>query len=86
MSVKCKIIVPETEIDKKLYKYITNQYRKGYVEIGEKKIVMPQYYAQIADDIENFEVRDSDVWIVTHPKTGNFNNFYLKFFYKWPLN
>lgn len=70
MSVNCKRIIPTSTYDNMLYKYITNEYRKSYVEVGPNKIIMPEYYSKIADSIDNFEVRNSDIWIVTHPKTG----------------
>lgn len=70
MTEKCKVIQPNTEIDRLLYEKFTNQFRKGYVEVGEEKICMPVAYKEIADEIENFEVRDSDIFIASHPKTG----------------
>ena len=33
-------------------------------------VVMPKYYAPIADKVLNFEVRPDDIWIVTYTKCG----------------
>lgn len=65
-----KPIIPDNEIDKMLYKYDTFEYIKGYIEIGEEKFVMPSRYVAIADEIENFEIRDTDIWIISRPKSG----------------
>ncbi|XP_044742946.1 luciferin sulfotransferase-like [Chrysoperla carnea] len=56
--------------DENLLKYFINDFRKGYVEVTNKKFVLPQYYMEFMDEIENFEVYDTDVFVVTHPKTG----------------
>ena len=41
----------------KLYKY--------------KDTALPGFVVNQLDDIENFEVRDSDVWVVSFPRSGN---------------
>jgi hypothetical protein len=60
----------DTEQDRLLNELFMPSFRKGYVRVGVNKVVMPVYYLQFADRIENMEVRDSDVWVVSHPKTG----------------
>ncbi|PSN58315.1 hypothetical protein C0J52_00108 [Blattella germanica] len=60
----------DTEQDKLLNEYFMPGFRKGYVRMGPNKVVMPIYYLEFVDRIENMEVRDSDVWVVSHPKTG----------------
>ncbi|XP_044731509.1 luciferin sulfotransferase-like [Chrysoperla carnea] len=57
-------------IDKKLYKYLINDFRKGYIEVTDKKYVFTQYYTEFIEKIENFEVYDTDIFVMSHPKTG----------------
>lgn len=64
------IINPTNDIDRLLYKHGTSEYNKQFIEIGEEKTVMPIAYLKIAEKIENFEIRDTDVWVITYPKTG----------------
>ncbi|KAJ9600879.1 hypothetical protein L9F63_000991 [Diploptera punctata] len=45
-------------------------FRKGYVRLGPNKVVMPLYYLEFAERIEDMKVRDSDIWVISHPKTG----------------
>jgi hypothetical protein len=56
--------------DRLLNQFFMPPFRKGYVRVGPNKVVMPVYYIEYADRIEDMEVRDSDVWVVSHPKTG----------------
>lgn len=70
MSEKCKIIKPDSEINKLLIKTCVHPLKTGYVEVGEEKICLPLIYKDMADPIEELEVRDSDIFVVTHPKTG----------------
>ena len=37
-----------------------------------KGLFVPDSYPIIADAVENFEVRDDDVWVCSFPKTGIF--------------
>ncbi|KAJ8669934.1 hypothetical protein QAD02_001193 [Eretmocerus hayati] len=38
--------------------------------ISFKGVFLPEDYELIADAVENFEVRDDDVWVCSFPKTG----------------
>ncbi|XP_044742435.1 luciferin sulfotransferase-like [Chrysoperla carnea] len=72
-TIKYKTIDPNESnnaIDKNLYKYFINDFRKGYIEATDQKYVLPQYYVEFIEKIDNFEVYDTDVFVVTHPKTG----------------
>ncbi|XP_046737699.1 luciferin sulfotransferase-like [Diprion similis] len=33
-------------------------------------VTMPEYYETFVDTVENFQVRDDDVWVCSFPKTG----------------
>lgn len=72
MEQKFIPLEPDTDMNKLFHKYFVNDYRKGYVQVGEKKVILPKLYEKIADKIENLEIRDSDVWIVTYPKSGKY--------------
>lgn len=61
----------DSEQDRLLNEFFKPSFRKGYVRVGPNKVLMPVYYLKFADRIENMEVRDSDVWVVSHPKTGS---------------
>ena len=63
-------VTADTEQDRLLNEFFMPGFRKGYVRLGPNKVVMPIYYLKFSDRIENMEVRDSDVWVVSHPKTG----------------
>ncbi|XP_044738375.1 luciferin sulfotransferase-like [Chrysoperla carnea] len=54
--------------DKNLLKYFTNF--KSFIEVTNKKFVLPECYSEFMEQIENFEVYDSDVFILSYPKTG----------------
>ncbi|XP_018321161.1 amine sulfotransferase [Agrilus planipennis] len=45
-----------------------NTFRKGYVSV--KGVTLPLRYKDLAEDIENLEVYDDDVWVCSFPKTG----------------
>ncbi|KAJ8917838.1 hypothetical protein NQ315_010750 [Exocentrus adspersus] len=56
------------ELDEILKKYFTNKFRTGYVTA--KGVTMPERFAEMEEDIYNFEVCEDDVWICSFPKTG----------------
>jgi hypothetical protein len=58
------------EQDRLLNKLFMPPFRKGYVRVGPNKVLLPLYYLDYAERIEDMEVRDSDVWVVSHPKAG----------------
>lgn len=55
-----------------LSKKFTNVFRSGYVK--SHGYVLPEYYKKFSKIIEEFEVRDDDLWVISFPKTGKFNN------------
>lgn len=40
--------------------------------VNYKGLFVPDTYPVIADSVENFEVRDDDIWVCSFPKTGDF--------------
>ncbi|XP_046590004.1 luciferin sulfotransferase [Neodiprion lecontei] len=45
-----------------------NPFRGDFVKVNG--VTMPEKYEKLADAIENFQVRDDDVWVCSFPKTG----------------
>ncbi|XP_014606926.1 PREDICTED: amine sulfotransferase-like [Polistes canadensis] len=55
-------------LDRILKEKFTSEFRSGYVTVGD--VCLPERYKHFAEEIENFEIRDDDVWVCTFPKTG----------------
>jgi hypothetical protein len=53
----------------KLYKK-QNSMEVDMVKSVPGNVCLPRKFAEIAEEIYNFEVRPDDVWIVTYPKCG----------------
>ncbi|XP_046418746.1 luciferin sulfotransferase-like [Neodiprion fabricii] len=56
------------ELGEILQKTFTNYFRTAYIKVDG--CILPENYKQFADAIENFEVRDDDIWVCSYPKTG----------------
>lgn len=65
-----KFIIPENDLDRLLLEKFTSEFRTGYITIDG--VCLPEYFRKFADKIENFEVRDDDIWVCSFPKTGKF--------------
>lgn len=55
-------------LDRILKEKFTSEFRSGYITV--EGVCLPERYQHFAEQIENFEVRDDDVWVCTFPKTG----------------
>jgi hypothetical protein len=53
-----------------LLKNFTNCFRSGYVK--SRGYVLPEFYKKYGQKVEELEVRDDDLWVVSFPKTGKF--------------
>ncbi|XP_067007720.2 luciferin sulfotransferase [Anabrus simplex] len=56
--------------DNLLLQYFLNQFRKGYIRAGPHKVVLPVYHLNFAKALDDMEIRNEDVFVVSHPKTG----------------
>ncbi|CAL8072372.1 unnamed protein product [Orchesella dallaii] len=45
-------------------------YPELFVQFGLGKCFLPKYYSEHSDCIENFQVRDDDLWLVSFVKAG----------------
>lgn len=59
-----------------LEKYFISKFRTGYVKC--KGTVVPEYYKNFGDKIMELEIRDSDTWVCSFPKSGKIklNNYF----------
>ncbi|KAK2575938.1 hypothetical protein KPH14_007300 [Odynerus spinipes] len=55
-------------LDRILKEKFTSEFRTGYITVDG--VCLPERYEHFAEQIENFEVKDDDVWVCTFPKTG----------------
>lgn len=50
----------------------------GFVEVNPGNVIMPRKYSEICEEIIDSHVRKDDVWMVSYPRTGEYN--FLPFF------
>jgi estrone sulfotransferase len=67
------------ELGEILLKKFTNQFRTGYVK--SCGYILPEYYKKFGQKVEDLEVRDDDLWVVSFPKTGKFISTHIKYIY-----
>lgn len=60
----------DSEISKILKRDFLSFFRNGYGRFGPDKSFMPERFKDFVDDILNMEVYPDDVWLTSHPKTG----------------
>ncbi|KAF5300812.1 hypothetical protein FQA39_LY19120 [Lamprigera yunnana] len=70
MDLNIKDIKNTNEIDSLLNKSYSGVLHSGFIEIGKDNFCFLGYYKNYKEKINKFEVRDSDVYLVAHPKTG----------------
>nr|CAD7448559.1 unnamed protein product [Timema bartmani]CAD7457250.1 unnamed protein product [Timema tahoe] len=68
MSGKLEYSTLDGDLGQVLEKSFTPDFRNGYVSV--KDIVMPKYFTKFGDKIQNLEIYNDDVWVVSFPKTG----------------
>lgn len=68
MGISYEVISENDECGRVLNSNFLNKFRKGYITI--EGVTMPLRYAEMAEEILNWEVFDSDLWISSFPKTG----------------
>lgn len=70
MHLKVRSIENDTEEDRMLNNLFVSPVREKFVEIGKEKFVLPIYFNENWEKVNQFEVRDDDVYISGHMKTG----------------
>lgn len=68
MSVKYNVI-QDDEYATILKETYSKKFSIGYLDINGTTM-MPRYSADMAQNVLNFEVHDTDVWVIGFPKTG----------------
>lgn len=58
----------EGDIGRLLKENFTSVHRPGYKRYNG--VCLPYCHDDYANQIENLEVRDDDVWVISYPKTG----------------
>ncbi|XP_014227591.1 sulfotransferase 1C4-like [Trichogramma pretiosum] len=58
----------EVDLERLAYETLTEKARTNFIKIDG--VFLPEDYKQIADAVENFEVRDDDVWVCSFQKSG----------------
>lgn len=76
MDFKVKTIESDREEDRMLNELAVSPVREKYVEIGDEKFVLPIYFNEYWERVNKFEVRDDDVYICGHMKTGKQLSFH----------
>lgn len=77
-DIVCDFIMFEYEVVNKETTPLFNILDKGFTSIlqpkyilaGKEKICMPEHFKDIADEIENFDVFEDDIFLISYPKTG----------------
>lgn len=46
----------------------------GEIAVGAHKTILPQSYLKYGQEIRNMEVRPEDIWVISHPRSGEFSS------------
>jgi len=68
--LQIKEIPKDSEVNRILHDEMTDEFQQRYVLVGEDDTCMTIHYKKYAESIENLEVRGSDTWVCSYPKTG----------------
>ncbi|KAF2888820.1 hypothetical protein ILUMI_17353 [Ignelater luminosus] len=69
-KLKVERISTDDEIGRAIHEKIVCDYCQSYVLVGDERTCIPEQYLQFADEIQNFEVKNDDIWVASYPKTG----------------
>ena len=79
------VTVEELDDNEAYKKFIANQksYKCGFVRLMPYLQILPKTYIKHAKRIQDFEVRNDDVWVASFPKCGT--DILLNFYYEKQL-
>lgn len=58
----------DTDLDKLAFETLTEKAQTNFVRVDG--IFLPEDYKKYADEVENFQVEDDDVWVCSFQKSG----------------
>ncbi|XP_043265450.1 luciferin sulfotransferase-like [Colletes gigas] len=61
-------LATDNDLNQILKETFTTEFRKGYITVNG--VCLPERFNKFSQAIEDFEVRDDDVWVCSFPKTG----------------
>lgn len=70
MERKVEEVKPTDELGKIVVDHLVSKLRSGFILVGNERTFLVNNYLKYADRIDDFDVRDSDVFVITHPKSG----------------
>lgn len=59
--------------------------KRGFIRIGKKKWTMPYRYIKEGVAVYNSKPRPDDTWVVSYPRSGEFNIFVIFILYLFLL-
>lgn len=71
-KLKFEKLAYEGEVGRIMKEQILHDMCEEYVLVGEERTAHSKYFPKYANDIENFEVRNDDVFVASYPKAGGF--------------
>ena len=66
MRIQCKQLTGE--IGERLDTYFKR--KNCFIEVNPGQVIMPTKYGDIGEEILDCPVRESDVWLISYPRTG----------------
>lgn len=45
-----------------------------FIEVNPGNVIMPMNFRDLGDQIQNFEVHQDDMWMISYPRTGKTTN------------
>ncbi|XP_076630425.1 luciferin sulfotransferase [Colletes latitarsis] len=61
-------LATDNDLNQILKETFTTEFRKGYITVNG--VCLPERFNKFSQAIEDFEVRDDDIWVCSFPKTG----------------
>lgn len=63
-----------------------DMYPDGFIKLGPEEAVVPTAFKKQFELVKNFKSREDDVWVITHPKSGEIRIRTCSDFCNWMIN